>query len=185
MLLLLVVLVPVSTGEYWSLPSPRWTVIYTQHSLLIAALSTTSTSVPVLCTSTPYWCPHTNTRWYIAVHSVRQCRRFQRRSRWNLSFVKAEEHSSVFERSSVGQSQRSFHKGACQSIAYVTNHRDPSRGEASRSNFSWSVVLHASKPRRVCCRRGLSSCRRVFLVSKVNIIRVFHIHTDVNHRNGH
>ena len=72
--------------------------------------------------------------------------------------MKAKEHSSVVEHSSVGQSQRCFWKGGNQSIAWLADHRDSSRGEATinRCHFSsWSVVLHASEPRRVCCGTGI------------------------------
>ena len=43
--------------------------------------------------------------------------------------------------------------------------RDTSGGEAARSCFSWYQLCRThtqAKPRRVCCRRGLSSCRLVF-----------------------
>ena len=49
--------------------------------------------------------------------------------------METEEHSSVVEHT-----------------VQLANHRDPSRGEATRSNLSrWSVivVLHAGEPRRV------------------------------------
>ena len=51
----------------------------------------------------------------------------------------------------------------------MVNHRDPSRGEAPRSNLL-IVLLHAQEPKRVCCRRELSSSSRsVFFLSSAAI----------------